>query len=256
MFYVRLFTAVIGFVVAGVYGIGLALVRRDRSRVAYDYAQLLGRLTQRPLGVRRVEVQDYDNLRRESPCIYIANHQSVFDVVVLASVYPLGTAVIAKQEIRSVPFFGWLYLRTGNILIDRSDRTQAISELKAASAEIRRRGVSVWIFPEGTRGKRAGELLSFKKGAFQMAIAARCPLVPVVMSPLRTVIDTPARRIRPGTVGIRILSPIPTAGLTENDVEALIAEAHQRMADTLRELALEYGLPPSAGLALPERAPG
>jgi 1-acyl-sn-glycerol-3-phosphate acyltransferase len=251
MFYLRFLIALIGFLVAAVYGITIALVRRDRSRVAYDYAKLLGRLMRRPVGLQRVEISGEEHIYGHQPCIYIANHQGYFDVPAMATVYPADTVVIAKKEIRSIPLFGWLYVRTGNILIDRGDRNQAVAQLKSVSAEIRRRGVSVWIFPEGTRGKVPGELLPFKKGAFQMAIAAQRPLVPIVMSPLRTVIDTKAREIRPGTVEIRVLEPIPTEGLTETDVDSLLEEAHRRMSSALAELTERRGLPPAGGSARP-----
>jgi 1-acyl-sn-glycerol-3-phosphate acyltransferase len=256
MFYVRLLITLCGFLVATVYGIGAALVRRDRSRLPHQYARLLARLTQRPLGVRRLEVVGEENLYRERPCIYIANHQSNFDVPVLGAVYPSETVVIGKKELRSVPLFGWLFAATGNILIDRSDREQAVGRLKAVTDEMRRRGVSVWIFPEGTRGRQPGEMLPFKKGAFQMAIAAQCPLVPVVASPLRCVIDTAARRIRPGTVEIRILEPIPTKGLTEADLDDLMDRTYQRMTATLQEMAARRGLPTSARATLQARPGG
>lgn len=255
MFYFRILLAGAGFVVTCAYGITLALVSRDRSSVPYRFARLLAPLTQRPLGVQRVEIRGAEYLHAHRPCIYVCNHQSNFDTVVLASVYPAGTVVIAKKEVRSIPLFGWLFTATGNILIDRSDRRQAVSQLKAVSDEIHRRNVSVWIFPEGTRGKVPGELLPFKKGAFQMALAARCPLVPVVMSPLLTVVDAPARSVRPGPIEVRVLEPIPTEGLTEDDLGPLIDRTRARMQATLDDLVRRHGLPPSAGRSRRSRLP-
>jgi len=237
MFQLRFLAALLGFVGASLYGLALALVRRDRSSVAYDYARRMGQMMQPALGVRGVRVEGEEYLHAHRPCIYIVNHQSYFDVPVLASVYPLGTVVIAKKEIRSIPFFGWLFVRTGNILIDRADRQQAVARLREVSDEIRRRGVSVWIFPEGTRGKTPGELLPFKKGAFQMALAAQVPIVPLVLSPMREVIDTERRRIRPGRMTVRVLEPILTAGLGEGSVGELMERAHARMSTALREIA-------------------
>jgi 1-acyl-sn-glycerol-3-phosphate acyltransferase len=251
MFYPRFLIALAAFLVASVYGICIAVVRRDRSAVAYDYARLMGRLMQPALGVRHVEVHGGEHLLEPRTCIYIANHQSYFDVPVFATVYPKGTVVIGKKEIRSIPFFGWLFATTGNIMIDRSDRARAVARLREVSAEVRRRGVSVWIFPEGTRGVRPGELLPFKKGAFQMAVAAQCPLVPIVLAPLARVIDAAERRIRPGTLEIRVLEPIPTAGLDEGAVDGLIAEAHARMSEALAEMAACGPQPVRASLEEP-----
>lgn len=249
MFYLRLAGAAAGFFAACAYGIALAALRRDRSRVARDTARMIARLARPPLGLH-VRALGEEHLHAERPCVYVANHQSIFDVPVLASLYPAGTAVVAKKEIRRIPLFGWLYERTGNILIDRRDRDQAVGRLREAEAAIAERGVSVWIFPEGTRGPGTGELLPFKKGAFHLAIAAGVPLVPVVVEPLKEILNGAARRIRPATVEVRVLEPIPTRGLTDADLPALMRRTWERMAAVYHEMAAQRGLR-TAGPAAP-----
>lgn len=236
MFYLRLATAVLGFVAASLYGVFITLVRRDRSRVASDYAHLLARLMRRPLGLD-VQVSGEAHLHAQRPAIFIANHQSMLDVPILASLHPPDAVVVAKKELRTVPFFGWIYAATGNIFIDRSQRVGAVERLKAVEEEIVRRRVAVWIFPEGTRGLETGRLLPFKKGAFQMAIATGAPLVPVVISPLKPASDLRGRRLRRQRVDVRVLAPIPTAGLTPADLPTLLLLAQTRMQDTLEALA-------------------
>ena len=236
MFYLRILLGVLAFLATAVYGVAIAVVRRDKSRVAHDYARALARWMRPALGVR-VVVHHEERMYAARPCIYISNHQTVFDVPVLAGLYPADTVVIAKREIRKIPFFGWLYEVTGNVLIDRSDRSQAVGRLKEAEAAILERGASVWIFPEGTRGKVPGRMLPFKKGAFHMAVATGAPLVPVVVSPLRPIFDVPRRRIHPGTAEVVVLEPIPTAGLGEADIPALIDEAQERMQAALDALS-------------------
>lgn len=242
MFYVRIALALLAFVVASLYGVAIALFRRDRSRVAYDYATLLSRLQQPALGVR-VRITGEERLEAHRPCIFIANHQSVLDVPILARAFRPGSVVIAKKELRKIPFFGWLYVVTGNILIDRRDNRGAVGRLREVEEAILRRKVAVWIFPEGTRGGEPGRLLPFKKGAFYMAVATGAPLVPVVASPYKPRMDIPARRLEPGDVEIRVLEPIPTAGLRDGDVLPLMGEARRRMAAALAEMAAERGLP-------------
>lgn len=238
MFFLRVPLAILGFLAASFYGVWIAVWRRDRSRVAYDYARMMVRLMRPPLGLR-VRPEGREKLTARTPCIYIANHQSLFDVVVLAEFYPPDTVVIGKKELRRIPFFGWLYTVTGNVLIDRSDNAGAVGRLREAEQAIVERGVSVWIFPEGTRGKVPGQLLPFKKGAFYMAVATGAPLVPVVSAPVRPFFDPSRLRARPGTVRVRILDPIPTAGLRDEDVPALLATAQERMQAALTELERE-----------------
>lgn len=236
MFYLRMALGLAGFLVSAVYGVAIAVLRRDRAKVAHDYAQMLARVMQPLLGLR-VEVEGREHLLAHRPCIYIANHQSVYDVPILAGLYPPDTVVIAKKEIRSIPFFGWLYAITGNILIDRAHNQSAVGRLREAEEAILSRRVSVWIFPEGTRATVPGELLPFKKGAFYMAVATGAPLVPVVVSPIRPLFDPKRRIARAGRVRVRVLEPIPTRGLSEADIPALISNARARMQASLNELA-------------------
>jgi lysophosphatidate acyltransferase len=235
MFLIRLAGTLFGFVGASLYGVGIALVRRDRSRVPRDYARAMKRLMHPALGLR-VEVEGEENLLAARPCVYVVNHQSAFDVPILAGLYPEGTVLIAKKELRKIPLFGWLYETTGNILIDRSNNPLAVQSLRSAGEAIRSRGVSVWVFPEGTRGKVPGQLLPFKKGAFYMAVAAGVPIVPIVVSPVRHLFDMPGRALRPGTIRIRVLEPIPTAALSEDDVAPLVARTHGEMSRALSQL--------------------
>lgn len=244
MFYLRLAAALLAFVAASLYGVAIALARRDRSRVAADYAHLLGRLQRRVLGIR-LEIHHRERLDAHRPAIILANHQSVLDVPILAELFDAGQVVIAKKELKNIPFFGWLYTVTGNILLDRGNREQAVESLRSAEEEIRRRKVAVWIFPEGTRGKEPGRLLPFKKGAFHMALHTGAPLIPVVVAPLAPELDLKRHRLRPRTVEIRVLEPIPTAGLTDDEVPALINEARHRMGAALAEMDIARRLPPS-----------
>lgn len=236
MFHLRLAGSIAGFVAASIYGVAIALLRRDRTRVARDYARMMVRLMRPALGLR-TDVRGLEHLRARRPCVYVANHQSMYDVPVLAELYPEDTVVIGKRELRWIPFFGWLYAVTGNIMIDRRDNPSAIVRMREAEEAILRRRVSVWIFPEGTRGTEPGRLLPFKKGAFYMAVAAGVPLVPIVVEPLKPFFDADRRHIRPGTVRVRVLEPIETAGLSETDVPALMTRSRDAMQAALTEMA-------------------
>jgi 1-acyl-sn-glycerol-3-phosphate acyltransferase len=257
MFYLRILGMLIGFVRASLYAITIALIRRDRSLVARDYGRAIARRMRPPLGLE-VQVEGEQNLHAQRPCIYVSNHQSAYDVPVLAILYPEDTVIIGKKELRKIPLFGWLYEVTGNILIDRASNPGSVQRLKEAERAIRERGVSVWIFPEGTRGTIPGRLLPFKKGAFYMAIAAGAPIVPVVTSPIAPLFDFKRRILRPGTVRVRVLEPISTRGMTDADAPRLLAEVHSRMQHALDDLETtpRKAVAPKKQTAEPERASG
>lgn len=249
MFYLRLLLAVIGVGIASTYGIALTLIREDRSGVPRGFAGALRRLVHPILGLR-VRSQGMEHLSSAQPCVYVVNHQSAFDVPVLSGLYPANTVLVAKKELRDIPLFGWLYAATGNILIDRERNSSAVQQLREAEEAIRDRGVSVWMFPEGTRGRVAGRILPFKKGAFYLAIAAQVPIVPVVVSPVLDLYNVAKRYIHPGTIEVRVLPPIPTAGCTEKDVPAVLEEVHRQMSRTIGELKTSRA---EVGTTIPER---
>ena len=95
MFYLRVSLSLLGFVAASVYAMALAALRRDRSRVAYDYARAMVRLMRPPLGLE-VQVEGREHLMAQRPCVYIANHQSAYDVPVLAELHTPDAVIIAN----------------------------------------------------------------------------------------------------------------------------------------------------------------
>ncbi|CAN5624347.1 1-acylglycerol-3-phosphate O-acyltransferase [soil metagenome] len=236
LFYPRLALSVLGFFAASAHGVGLALVRRDRSRVAYDTAQMLMRLMRRPLGIR-TRVLGRENMDARRPCIYLSNHQSAYDIPVLAELFPPDTVVIGKRELSNIPLFGWVFSATGNILIDRKNNPTAVGQMRDVEEAIRVRGVSVWMFPEGTRGRVPGKLLPFKKGAFYMAVATGVPVVPIVVEPLQPYFDPKRRHLKSGELEVRVLEPVEPGDQGEKAVTELIETVQSRMQDTLSEMA-------------------
>jgi 1-acyl-sn-glycerol-3-phosphate acyltransferase len=246
MFYLRLAAALLAFVAASLWGIALALVRRDRRDVAADYARVLARLMLPPLGMR-VVIRNEAGLYASRPCVFICNHQSSLDVPILAACFRTGSVIIAKREVGRIPFFGWIYRVTGNLLIDRSDTEQAVARLKVAEEAVRARKAAVWIFPEGTRGPGDGRLLPFKKGGFRIAVGTGAPLVPVVVAPLRPNFSIGMRTLRPGGVIVTLLDPIPTDGVDEDGLVPLMEAAHERMEAVLHRTGVELGRLPAGG---------
>ncbi|MEW5918240.1 MAG: lysophospholipid acyltransferase family protein, partial [Gemmatimonadota bacterium] len=125
----------------------------------------------------------------------------------------------------------------GMIAIERENRKAAFASYDLAAAQIRR-GASVVVFPEGTRG-HSYALRPFKKGPFVLGIAAQVPLVPCIIHGTMAIQPKGSFRVRSGEVDVHFLEPIPTAGLTYDDRDQLARETSQRMTDALHR---EYGI--------------
>ena len=135
--------------------------------------------------------------------MYMSNHQSSLDMFIYGAFIPRGTVVVAKRSIKYMPLLGQYLALAGTIYIDRLNHDSAMQGMQRAAAEIVQRKVSVIIFPEGTRSRTAGELLPFKKGGFNLAVEAKVPIVPLIVSQLQPVYDPKARRFLPGTITVK-----------------------------------------------------
>jgi 1-acyl-sn-glycerol-3-phosphate acyltransferase len=163
------------------------------------------------------------------PVVYASNHSSMFDIWALAAALPGSIRFVAKQELARIPLVGKAMLAAGHVTIDRTSRSQAMEAYDLAAQGIRERGVSIVVFPEGTRS-RTGELLPFKNAPFSLAIAAQVPLVPLYVHATFRILPKGAWRLRPTPIRILVGDPIPTTGLTRHDRDALRERAHAAIA--------------------------
>jgi len=225
LFVLRMSLMALHFLVAGVLGMILGVCRPFNP----DNSRLCARLYARPamwiLGLR--VMADVDTLRdKPQSCVIIANHQSNYDLFVFGNVVPHRTVCIGKKSLKWVPLFGQLFWLAGNVLIDRSNAIKARRAIQTTTHTLQHEQTSIWVFPEGTRNL-GGDLLPFKKGAFQMAIDAGVPIVPVCVS--RYIKHMRLNRWHSGDILIRSLPAIPTQGLTLDDMPRLIAQCREQM---------------------------
>jgi 1-acyl-sn-glycerol-3-phosphate acyltransferase len=234
--------AYLAFVLGGAWfllcsGLGILwlIVRPGNRQTLYVFGKVFCRVFVRAVGCQ-VDVSHEERLEECRPCVIVANHQSFMDVATFGSFFPRRTVSAGKREIGRIPFFGWFYRLSGNLIIDREHARSALDSLASAAETIRKEKISVWFMPEGHRNT-SGTLLPFKSGAFRLAIAAGVPILPIVAAPMVAVIDPPGRRLRRGTLRVRVLDPVPTGGLTPKDVAALsekVRGAMQAASDDLR----------------------
>ena len=196
------------------------------GRFAHRIAQWWGRALLAAAGVK-VRVTGLPALTPGATYVFVANHQSLYDVPVLFASLPYQLRIIAKESLGSTPFVGWHLRRTGHILVNR--RNPDREAILARWRNLVTSGLSLIIFPEGTRSAD-GHVSRFKSGSFMLALQAGLPVVPLSVSGTRGVVPKGGFVVRPGLVTLTVHPPIDArarAGAAEPtaaDARAFAAE--------------------------------
>jgi len=154
------------------------------------------------------------------PQIFMANHQSWFDIFIVLGFVDSQFRWIAKKELFKYPFFGKAMLRSGYIPIDRKHFVSAMKSINEAATKVRE-GTSVMTFPEGTRS-RNGEIQPFKKGVFHLALKSGVPIVPISIIGTGEIMAKSSWRVNPGSVTLIIDKPIQVTDHTPENMEDLM----------------------------------
>ena len=152
------------------------------------------------------------------PYVAVSNHESLADIFLISHL-PWEMKWLSKESIFRIPVMGWMMYLAGDIPVRRTERSSRAEALEACRERLRN-GVSVMIFPEGTRS-RTDDLLPFKDGAFRLAVEAGVPILPLVVAGTRGAMQKGSLIFGRSVAEVRALEPIPTEGLTIADVPAL-----------------------------------
>ena len=192
-------------------------------RVSVLWAQIMLRLSS-----VKVTVEGRENILKGRPQVFMANHQSGFDILIVLANIETYFAWIAKKELFAIPVFGRALARTGSIPIDRKNFIRAMRSIDDAARRIRE-GKSVMTFPEGTRSMD-GQIHPFKKGVFHLALKAGVPIVPVTIVGSGGLMPKKSLRVHPGHVTLVIDRPIDVTAYTEETLDDLLNRVHDVIA--------------------------
>ena len=168
------------------------------------------------------------------PYVVVSNHESFADILLISHL-PWEMKWLSKAELFRIPVLGWMMSLAGDIPIRRGFGPSAVEAIEQCRAVLRNR-VSVMIFPEGTRSA-TGRMLPFKDGAFRLAIEAGVPVLPLVVAGTGTALPKKGWKMGRATAEVRVLEPVPTEGLSGDDVASLRNRVRRMIEDARATMA-------------------
>lgn len=216
-----------------VFGCGYCLFSPRNPKHVFTFGRLFGKMS-KVFGIK-LDLRLPEGAYQRGQHIYIANHQNNWDLFTVSSAVTPKVVTVGKKSLMWMPLFGQLYWLTGNILIDRANRSKAKGTIDQIVDNLNSSDVSVWMFPEGTRSRGRG-LLPFKTGAFHAAIGAKLPIIPIVCSSTDGI---KLNRWNNGHVIIDMLPPINVEDYQKENIRELANLCHEQMKAKLDELDKE-----------------
>lgn len=223
LIFVALF--VVLFLIIGIPVLGIEWLIGKVSKKTMDYSSL--RLVQwafnmiiKLAGIELTVIGE-ENIS-EGPVLYIGNHRSFFDVPITYPRCPIRTGYIAKKEMEKIPLLSTWMKRLHCLFLDRNDLKQGLKTILTAIEKVKS-GISICIFPEGTRNKNEDELdmLPFHEGSFKIAAKTNCPIIPMAISGSADIWENHFPRVKKTHVILEYGKPIYIDQLEKEDKKHL-----------------------------------
>jgi 1-acyl-sn-glycerol-3-phosphate acyltransferase len=173
------------------------------------------------------------------PYVAVSNHESYADIFLISHL-PWEMKWLSKKEVFRIPFMGWMMQMAGDIGVQRGRATSRAQALEGIRDRLRK-GMSVMVFPEGTRSPTS-EMLPFRDGAFRAAIEAGAPVLPMVVAGTRHAMARGSFVFNRAVAEVRVLEPVETAGMTMSDLPRLRDDVRRRIQQARDELRHELGI--------------
>lgn len=186
-----------------------------------------------------LKVKGEQHLWSDRPAVFVFNHQSNVDLVIVSRLLRRDITGVGKREIRDLPIIGRVMEAAGVVLIDRRNTASAIEAMKPLVDAMRVEGKSVALSPEGTRTLTT-RLAEFKKGAFHLAMQAEVPIVPIVIHNSSDVQPKGDFLFHPGTVEVEVLPPIDTSRWSAETVDRHVNDVRNMFLRTLNQITVAH----------------
>lgn len=176
----------------------------------------------------KITYEGLDNVPKDEPVLYILNHRSYFDIIFTYVKVPRPTGYVAKSQMTRYLTLTWWMKLLNCTFMDRKDLKKGMQTIKDNIALIEK-GISVAIFPEGTRNKTDEKMLEFHKGSFKIAEKTGCKIVPVVIKNTADVFENHFPKIKKQNVFIEYLPPVDVASLDKDQKKTLADDVRNMM---------------------------
>ncbi len=180
------------------------------------------------------DVSGLDKIPENQPVLFVSNHTSIFDTVLIYSLLPNPTGFVAKDSVLKIPLLRVWMRRLHCLFLNRKDPRAGL-QMILDSIDLIKEGISVFIFPEGTRTK-IGELLEFKAGAVKMASKTGCPVIPIAITGARDAFENHSPFIRKAHATLCFLDPIYPNELDAEDKKHLANYARNKIEEQLNNM--------------------
>ncbi|KAH9442997.1 hypothetical protein MJO28_014329 [Puccinia striiformis f. sp. tritici] len=246
-YYLRMVAYVVGLAIGSLTGViaGLIvpIVRPSwRKNIQWLVARTFYNLVGPVIGWEFiVEGEEYlDPCYRGESHVLVGNHQSMIDILYLGRIFPKTCVVMAKKELKYTPLLGQYMALSRAVFVDRHNRATALETFQKVGADMKKYGLNLFIFPEGTRSNTTQpSLLGFKKGAFHLSIQSQLPIIPIVCENYSSIYRSKISRFERGRPILKVLKPIhPLPGQSPEDLLNLVRD---QMLNALVELSQRPG---------------
>lgn len=179
----------------------------------------------------RVTVLGEENVPLDTPVLYVANHRSFFDILLTYVRVPRPTGYVAKKEMLKYPLLVNWMKNLHCLFLDRDNIKEGLKTILHGVEEVKS-GISICIFPEGTRNKVADTFLPFHEGSFKIAEKANCPVVPIAINNSAAIFEDQFPKMKPAHVVIEYGKPIDVPNLSKED-KRMLGQLAQKQIETM-----------------------
>jgi 1-acyl-sn-glycerol-3-phosphate acyltransferase len=183
----------------------------------------------------RVQIQGLERLDPESAYVFMPNHASFLDILLVFAYIPHNFRIIVKKEIFSIPFLGLATRSSGQIPLDRKNPSRGLKSLRRA-ADLLRQGISIVVFPEGTRTPD-GKIQDFKATLFTLPIQAQVPVVPVLIEGTFQALRRGSVLLKPSRIRMTFYDPVLSESFKDRDRKNYAEKIRQLLSGSMSRLA-------------------